>query len=42
MTKGNVEEGKPLFKKIFEIAGEGVRQTAWGVLTALASKAMGL
>lgn len=42
MSKGNVEEGKPLFKKVFGVVGEGVKAVAWGVLTELATKAMGL
>jgi len=42
MGKGNLEQGKPLFKKIFALAAEGAKQTAWGILTALASKVMGL
>lgn len=40
--EGNLKEGRALFQKVFGFATEAVKQTAWGILTALLTKAMGL
>jgi hypothetical protein len=40
--EGHLNEAKPIFQKLFGFAAETVKQTAWGILTALLAKAMGL
>lgn len=40
--EGNLKEGKTLFQKIFGFATETVKQAAWGILTALLAKSIGL
>ncbi|CAJ3000526.1 hypothetical protein [Burkholderia pseudomallei] len=39
---GDLPAVKPLFKRIFGTAVDGVKQTAWGVLTAIITSQMGL
>lgn len=39
---GDTKEAKPIFQKVFGLAAETVKQQAWGILTALITKAMGL
>jgi hypothetical protein len=41
-NNGQLDEAKPLLQKLFGFAGETVKQAAWGILTALLTKAMGL
>jgi hypothetical protein len=40
--QGNLAIAKPLFQTVFGAATEGVKSVAWGVLTALIAKHMGL
>lgn len=39
---GNGGEAKPIFQRLFGLASEGVKQAAWGVVTALITKALGM
>lgn len=39
---GDLARGKPAFQKLFGAASEGVRQVAWGVVSALIAKQIGL
>jgi hypothetical protein len=40
--QGDLKEAKPIFQKLFGLASETVKQTAWGILTAIITKAMGM
>jgi|GEM_PF-647139 len=40
--QGNLTETRPIFQKIFGLATETVKQAAWGILTAVITKQMGL
>jgi hypothetical protein len=40
--QGDLKAVKPLFQKLFGLASETVKQTAWGILTALITKAIGM
>jgi len=39
---GDLTRGKSIFQKLFGAASDGVRQVAWGVVSALIAKQMGL
>jgi hypothetical protein len=39
---GNLARAKPLFQKLFGLAGETLKQTAWGVLVGIVTKQMGI
>ena len=41
-NQGNIPEAKSIFQKLFGVAADGVKQAAWGVLTAVIAKQMGL
>lgn len=41
-NQGNIAEAKPLFQKLFGLAAESVKNVAWGILTTLITKRMGL
>ena len=38
--QGNGGEAKPIFQKLFSLASETVKQTAWGIVTAIITKAL--
>jgi hypothetical protein len=38
----NLNEARPIFQKLFGLASEGAKQAAWGILTAIITKAMGM
>jgi hypothetical protein len=40
--QGDIKEVKPIFQRLFGLASEGVRQTAWGLLAAMIAKAVGM
>jgi hypothetical protein len=40
--QGNLNDVKPIFQKPFGLAPETVKQTAWGILTAIIMKAVGM
>jgi hypothetical protein len=40
--QGNLNDVKPIFQKLFGLASETVKQTAWGILTAIIMKAVGI
>ena len=39
---GDLAKGKTLFQKLYGAASDGVRQVAWGVVSALIAHQMGL
>lgn len=41
-NQGNITKAKPIFQKLFGAAEDGVKQIAWGFLTAVITKHMGL
>lgn len=41
-NQGNITKAKPIFQKLFGAAEDGVKQIAWGFLTAVTTKHMGL
>jgi hypothetical protein len=41
-NKGNMPEVKPLFQRLFGLAKETVKQTAWGILVTMISKQLGM
>jgi hypothetical protein len=40
--EGDFKETKSMFQRLFGLASETVKQTAWGILTAIITKAVGL
>jgi hypothetical protein len=40
--QGDSKEAKPIFQKLFGLASETVKQTVWGILTAIITKAIGM
>jgi hypothetical protein len=40
--EGDSIEAKSIFQKMFDLASEAVKQTAWGILTAIITKAIGM
>jgi hypothetical protein len=40
--QGDIKEAKPIFQKLFGLASETVKQAAWGILTAIITKALGM
>lgn len=40
--KGDLAEAKPIFQRLFGEATDGVKQVAWGVVSTIASKCLGL
>jgi hypothetical protein len=40
--QGDLKQAKPIFQKLFGLASESVKQTAWGILTAIIAKAIGI
>jgi hypothetical protein len=41
-NSGNMAAAKPIFKKIFDVVAEPTKQLAYGVLTAIITKQMGM